>query len=85
MMLFRIYVSGKKVPRFNANTMESYCQKIIDILQDDSRYPIIFCKIVDFIIEQESIDFNDRKTFERKETTDYLLEKTTEMKRFIDQ
>lgn len=85
MMLFRIYVSGKKVPRFNANTMESYCQKIIDILQDDSRYPIIFCKIVDFIIEQENIDFNDRKTFERKETTDYLLEKTTEMKRFIDQ
>ncbi len=85
MMLFRIYVSGKKVPRFNANAMESYCQKIVDILQDDSRYPIIFCKIVDFIIEQENIDFNDRKTFERKETTDYLLEKTTEMKRFIDQ
>ena len=84
MMLFRIYISGKKVPRFNANAMEEYCQKIIDILQDDSRYSMIFSKIIDFIAEQESIDFSDRKTFERKETTDYLLGKTTAMKIFIE-
>lgn len=83
MMLFRIYVSGKKVPRFNANAMEGYCQKIIDVLQDELQCSRIFCKIVDFIVAQENIDFSDRKTFERKDTTDYLLTKTTEMKRYI--
>ena len=30
MMLFRMYVSGKKVPRFNENKMETYCKKILE-------------------------------------------------------
>ena len=75
MMLFRIYVSGKKVPRFNENKMEEYCNKIIDTLFDEEKCKSIFMKI---------IDFNDRKTFERKETTDLLLNKSAELKRYID-
>ena len=83
MMLFRIYVSGKKVPRFNENKMEDYCNKIINILFDEEKYKTIFLKIVEFIVAQDEIDFDDRKTFERKETTDLLLSKTAELKRYI--
>lgn len=85
MMLFRIYVSGKSIPRFNENKMEGYCQKIIDVLNDDSQCATVYSKIVDFIVKQDTIDFDDRKTFERKETTDELLSKVNEMKRFINQ
>lgn len=85
MMLFRIYISGKSTPRFNENKMEGYCQKIIDVLNDDSQCATIYSKIVDFIVKQDTIDFDDRKTFERKETTDELLSKVNEMKRFINQ
>lgn len=83
MMLFRIYVSGKRVPRFNENKMEDYCNKIIDILFDEEKYKTIFLKIIEFIVAQDEVDFDDRKTFERKETTDLLLSKTTELKRYI--
>lgn len=85
MMLFRIYVSGKSIPRFNENKMEGYCQKIIDVLNDDLQCAAIYSKIVDFIVSQDTIDFDDRKTFERKETTDELLSKVNEMKKFINQ
>lgn len=85
MMLFRIYVSGKSIPRFNENKMEGYCQKIIDVLNDEEQCTTIYSKIVDFIVKQDTIDFDDRKTFERKETTDELLSKVNEMKRFINQ
>lgn len=40
-------------------------------------------KIIEFIVAQDEVDFDDRKTFERKETTDLLLSKTTELKRYI--
>lgn len=84
MMLFRIYVSGKRVPRFNENKMEVYCQKIIDSLNDEMKCTTIFSKIIEFIIKQDFIDFSDRKTFERKETTEELLSKTNEIKRYIE-
>ena len=82
-MLFRVYISGKKVPRFNENKMEEYCQKIVDTLFDNEKCKFIFSKIVDYIAAQPEIDFDDRKTFERKETTDLLLSKTADLKRFI--
>ena len=83
MMLFRIYVSGKRVPHFNENKMEDYCNKIIDVLFDEEKYKTIFLKIIEFIVAQDEIDFDDRKTFERKETTELLLSKTNELKRYI--
>lgn len=85
MMLFRIYVSGKSIPKFNENKTEGYCQKIIDVLNDEEQCTTIYSKIVDFIVKQDTIDFDDRKTFERKETTEELLSKVNEMKRFINQ
>ena len=83
MMLFRMYVSGKKVPRFNENKMETYCKKILDVLSNEDQATVIFAKIVEFIVAQPEIDFDDRKTFERKETTDLLIGRYNEMKQYI--
>ena len=84
MMLFRIYVSGKRAPKFNENKMDAYCNKITDVLFDDTKCKLVFSRIIEFIASQKEIDFDDRKTFERKETTDILLSKTNEMKKYID-
>lgn len=83
MMLFRICVSGKKVPHFNENKMDNYCQRIIDMLFDDEECKRLFLKIIEFIAMQREIDFDDRKTFERKETTELLSNKVAELKIFI--
>ena len=45
---------------------------------------VIFSKIIDYIVAQKEINFNDRKTFERKETTDFLLKKSSQLKKFIE-
>ena len=74
MMLFRIVVSKEEKPRFNQHKMELYCQNILDVLNNDYRCEKIFKGIVDFIISKgQDIDIEDRKCFERKETTEYLL------------
>ena len=63
--------------------MEDYCNKIIDTLFDEEESKTMFLKIIEFIVAQDEIDFDDRKTFERKETTDLLLNKTNELKKYI--
>ena len=83
-MIFRIYISGKKVPPFNSEKIEEYCKKITDILFNDQKCSVIFSKIIDYIVAQKEINFNDRKTFERKETTDFLLKKSSQLKKFIE-
>ena len=84
LMIFRIYISGKKVPPFNSEKIEEYCKKITDILFNDQKCSVIFSKIIDYIVAQKEINFNDRKTFERKETTDFLLKKSSQLKKFIE-
>ena len=73
-MLFRIAVSEVEMPRFNQRKMEPYCQKILNMLNNDDRCEKTFGGIVDFIISKgKDIDIENRKCFERKETTEYLL------------
>ena len=74
MMLFRIVVSKEEKPRFNQRKMELYCQNILDVLNNDYKCEKIFKGIVDFIISKgQDIDIENRKCFESKETTEYLL------------
>ncbi|BCN31922.1 AIPR family protein [Anaeromicropila herbilytica] len=84
MMLFRMVIAGKKVPRFNENKMDAYCQKIIDVLNDENQCKDLFKKIVNFIADQDAIDFDDRKTFERKETTEYLKSKLKSLNTYLN-
>lgn len=61
-------------PLINQHKMESYCQNILDMLNNDDKCEKIFKGIVDFIISKgQDIDIENRKCFERKETTEYLL------------
>jgi hypothetical protein len=77
MMLFRIVVSEGEMPRFNQRKMEPYCQNILDILNDDYKCEKIYKGIIDFIISRgQDIDIENRKCFERKETTEYILSQT---------
>lgn len=83
-MLFRIVVSEGEMPIFNSKKMESYCQNILNILNDDCKYEKIFKNIVDFIISKDQeIDIENRKCFERKETTDYLLSQIEDLKSMV--
>ncbi|EGQ80700.1 hypothetical protein HMPREF9094_0266 [Fusobacterium animalis ATCC 51191] len=61
--------------------IEEYCKKITDILFDDQKCSVIFSKIIDYIVAQKEINFNDRKTFERKETTDFFIKKKLSTKK----
>ena len=81
LMIFRIYISGKTIPPFNSKKIEDYCKKITDILFDDQKCSTIFSKIIDYIVAQKEIEFDDRKTFEKKETTDLLLKKISQLKK----
>lgn len=85
MMLFRIVASDQDLPKFNSKKMEDYCKNLLNILNDEERYTSLFTQIVNFIVSQNGeINVLDRKCFERKETTDYLLLKTNELKNTIN-
>ena len=84
-MLFRIIVSNEKMPNFNQKKMELYCQKILMSLQDDTECERLFVEIVRFIESKaDEIKMADRKCFEKKETTEYLLGIVDELKEFIN-
>jgi len=84
MMLFRIFVGGSEMPKFNQNNMEEYCQRIRAKLEDDTECERLFKGIVDFIISIGSeIDIDNRKCFERKETTEVLKNNINNLSIFI--
>lgn len=84
MMLFRIAMSKEDLPRFNQKKMETYCQNLLDILNDDSKCEKTFKEIVAFIVSKgPDIDIENRKCFERKETTDYLLQRKNELIEYL--
>jgi len=84
MMLFRIVMSKEDLPKFNQKKMETYCKNLLDILNDDSKCEKVFKEIVTFIVSKGAdIDIEHRKCFERKETTDYLLQSKDELIEYL--
>lgn len=72
LMLFRLKVAGPVMPEFNnSKKMIAYCKPIIEILNDSERALRVFEDVISLI--KEKINLDDRKAFERKETTDLLL------------
>ena len=85
-MLFRIICANNDIPRFNSKDMERYCTILLDKLNNENETYRLFNGIIEFIVSQDSsIDILDRKCFEKKETTDYLLSKIDELKEFLSQ
>lgn len=86
MMLFRMVVCEESMPRFNQKKMEDYCQKLLEVLQDDTRCEKIFKGIVEFIVSKgDEIDISNRKCFERKETTLFLEAQKSELVTYLRQ
>lgn len=84
MMLFRIVMSKEELPKFNQKKMEIYCQNLLDILSDDLKCEKVFKSIVSFIVSKgEDIDIDNRKCFEKKETTDFLLRRKDELIQYL--
>ena len=84
MMLFRIALSNENLPKFNQRKMEQYCQNLLNILENDTQCEKIFKTIVDFIVlKGQDIDIDNRKSFERKDTTDYLLQRQNELTEYL--
>ena len=85
LMLYKYAVSGKELPKFfNSKKMQNYCEKIQRSLNDENKCLDLFNKILQFIIDQKDIVFEDRKVFERKETTDCLLNKLDSLLQYVD-
>ena len=86
MMLFRMVVSAEDMPRFNQKRMETYCMNLLEVLKDDEKCEKIFKGIVDFIISKgDIVDFENRKCFERKETTTFLESQKNELVIYLKQ
>ena len=64
--------------------MEGYCQKLLDILQNDVECEKYFKAIVGYIISVgEEIDIDNRKCFERKETAKYFTDHIEDIKLYV--
>lgn len=86
MMLFRMVVSAEDMPRFNQKRMETYCMNLLEVLKDDEKCEKIFKGIVDFIISKgDIVDIENRKCFERKETTTFLESQKNELVIYLKQ
>ena len=74
LMLLRIRIAGEKLPQFNSSDMDKYCDKIIDTLTDNEKLILVINDLIQLLnANATKLDLGDRKLFERKETTDYLL------------
>ena len=84
-MLLKYVVAGKDVPKqFNSKKMEKYCENILSVLNDEEKCVKIFSKLLIFISNLNTIEYNDRKVFEKKETTDKLLSEIDNIISFVN-
>jgi hypothetical protein len=72
LMLIPPLISNKKVPRFNSKDIESYCNTIIEELNDIDKSINLIERAID-IIENLGLDLNNRDLFKKQSTNDSLL------------
>ena len=80
LLIFRFIINSSKVPHLNnKKSIEIFAEPILTILKNDSLAISKFEEAVNFLKSNElNLDFNDRKTVERKNTTDIIIEKLKE-------
>lgn len=76
LLIFRFIVFPKTVPCFkDKKNIDLFCNEIIIILKNNELCIEKFKEAVEFLKSDElSLNFNDRKTVERKNTTDTILQ-----------
>lgn len=84
MMLFRIIASSEEMPRFNTKKMETYCQNLLDILNDNSKCERYFSAIVEYIVSVgDKIKIEDRKCFEKIDTAKYFKTNISDASKYV--
>lgn len=84
-MLLKYIVAGKDVPKqFNSKKMEKYCEKILTLLKDEEKCILVFNKMFSYIANMKSIEYSDRKVFEKKETTEKLINEIDNIISFVN-
>ncbi|MDY8137508.1 AIPR family protein [Aquimarina sp. 2201CG5-10] len=74
LMIFRFIVSPQSVPSLkDKKRIDAFCNQILAILKNEKLAIEKFKKAINFLrSEQLDLNFNDRKTVERKNTTDII-------------
>ena len=76
------YMFGNDIPKYhNAKKVDSFCAKIQKVLNDPEKCLAYFTRIVEYISAQAELDIEERKLFERKETTAILLSNIDDLKK----
>ncbi|MFC6102831.1 AIPR family protein [Olivibacter domesticus] len=73
LMLFRLLFSNEALPPFNSKKMDNYCQKLLEILNDDIKALKAFKKCTD-IIENSSFDKADKQDVKLVSKTKVLID-----------
>lgn len=76
LLIFRFLINPSKVPNLNnKKAIDNFAEPILSILKNESLAIGKFEEAVNFLKSSElNLDFNDRKTVERKNTTDMIIE-----------
>lgn len=80
LFLLKLEIFNNNNPYPNSREMENLCKKILDVVNNQNHFIKIVKKYMKFISEStdDRINIEDRKLFERKETTEYLKKKIKE-------
>lgn len=77
LMLFRMMFQPDQIPQFNSKKMDSYCQKLLDILKDDDESLRAFNKCIQ-VIDEADFDKTDKQDVKLLSKTKILIEKANE-------
>ena len=77
LMIFRFMVTKSDAPNLkDKGRINKICNQIIEVLKDEDLTLSIFKESSDFLESEElNLNFKDRKTVERKDTTELIIEK----------
>ncbi|MFQ9245962.1 MAG: AIPR family protein [Clostridium paraputrificum] len=75
-----ISTKNMKMPEFNSNKIEGYCKPILEVICDNDKLILLVEDIMEVIKNALGDNLGERKVFEKKETTDLIL---NEIKKLI--
>jgi hypothetical protein len=78
LMLFRMMYQPDILPPFNSKKMDSYCQKLLDILNDDKKSLVAFKECLK-VIDNAEFDKSDKQDIKLLSKTKNLIEKANEL------
>jgi len=78
LMLFRIMFQRDVLPKFNSNKMDSYCQELLNILNDDNKSLVAFQKCIN-VINIADFEKSDKQDIKLLSKTKNLISKANEI------